>query len=52
MKIVDYDVISTYLVQKSIEEGWQPFGSPFVTNNNAAMQAIVKYEETHEKNRN
>ena len=53
MKIVEYEVVKAYLVQESIEDGWQPFGSPFMDiNNNVAMQAIVKYEETHEKNRN
>ena len=49
MKIVEYDVVYIYLVQKSVEDGWQPFGSPFMNiNNNAAMQAIVKYQGEEE----
>ena len=50
-EIKDYMVLKIYgvnslMFQVEINEGWQPFGSPFMDNNGKKKsQAMVKYKE-------
>lgn len=47
MKVIEYKVIKIKDADSLLAKGWQPFGSPFLTNfDNEAWtsQAMVKYE--------
>ena len=51
-KIVEYKIIMVenwdqlqYEVNRSIKEGWQPYGNFFMTETYVMIQPIVKYEE-------
>lgn len=59
MKIKEYRLIATYnidtlndMIAIRIDEGWQPFGSPFIENVSTDKayyyQAVVKYDESSE----
>lgn len=46
MKIIDYKIAAaSYVEAVLLKEGWQPFGSPFVGDDEVESQAVVKYEE-------
>ncbi len=50
-KIVEYKIVSVNSVKKLMEDGWQPFGSPFVMGKIGVgvylyQTAMVRYEET------
>lgn len=51
-KVLEYVVINANDVQKLIEKGWQPFGSPFIRFQTRftddVYQAMVRYEEEPE----
>jgi len=51
MKIKEYRVIQSgmcdslsRIISEKIKEGWQPYGSLVVVNDDTWIQAIVKYE--------
>jgi hypothetical protein len=50
-KITDYILIGGYdpleaakMVQEAIEQGYQPYGNPFMDRLEFVIQAMVKYE--------
>lgn len=50
-KIIEYKIVIPHMgrledvVNNLMEEGWQPFGSPYMSGTRE-YQAMVKYEET------
>jgi hypothetical protein len=56
MKINDYTVLTAtknndlgVLVKCYIDQGWQPYGSPYLDRNGTERQVVVVYEETKAK---
>lgn len=45
-KIIDYIIVSHVQVPRYISDGWQPYGSPILSDLYTMYQAIVKYEDT------
>ena len=50
-KIVDYQILVKFSpvgmeaeVKLAISRGWEPLGGPVLTDQNALMQAVAKYE--------
>lgn len=46
MKIIDYTTVPDHEVKKWIDLGWQPYGSPVLSDSSGEIvQAMVEYEE-------
>lgn len=51
-KIIKYEIVSENDIEERLDEGWQPYGSPFYMPENKDlglgemnMQAMVKYQD-------
>lgn len=44
-KVVKYDIVNSIDIDKFLDSGWQPWGSPFPDYGGSWFQAIVRYEE-------
>lgn len=44
-KVTEYKQVEEKEVQDYINQGWQPFGSPYQSQAKIFFQAVVKYEE-------
>ena len=43
-KVIDYDYVEVQEVNVNLQDGWQPWGSPYAENG-ITYQAMVKYKE-------